>query len=155
MSKPVDLPVRAKRRIIAEEEKFRKEGSEAEGLQLQVMGEDVWHVTFTGAENTVYAGERYTLRIRFTPQYPFDSPEVVFLLPSPEHCHIYSNGHICLNILGSDWTPALTVRSIVLSILSMMSSAQRKERPQDNDRYVRVPRGGPKDSNFYYHDDVV
>ena len=30
-----------------------------------------------------------------------DSPEVVFLLPAPIHEHIYSNGHICLNILVS------------------------------------------------------
>ena len=29
--------------------------------------------------------------------------QVKFLLPSPEHTHVYSNGHICLNILYDEW----------------------------------------------------
>ena len=53
-----------------------------------------------GAQGTIYQGEKYTLKIRFTDDYPMDSPEVVFIPPSPIHPHIYSNGHICLNILG-------------------------------------------------------
>jgi ubiquitin-conjugating enzyme E2 W len=84
-----------------------------------------------------------------------DSPEVVFIPPAPIHEHIYSNGHICLNILGEDWSPALTVKSICLSILSMLSSAQIKVRPHDNDRYVAIPRSNPKESHFVYHDDTV
>jgi ubiquitin-conjugating enzyme E2 W len=84
-----------------------------------------------------------------------DSPEVTFLTPSPVHSHIYSNGHICLNILGEDWSPALTVKSLCLSILSMLSSAAVKERPHDNDRYVAIPRSNPKDTRFVYHDDTV
>lgn len=84
-----------------------------------------------------------------------DSPEVVFLAPAPVHSHIYSNGHICLNILGEDWSPALTVKSVCLSILSMLSSATEKVRPQDNDRYVSYARNNPKESRFVYHDDGV
>jgi ubiquitin-conjugating enzyme E2 W len=149
------LPAKAIKRVNAEHHKFEAEKTAEDGLTLEIKSEDVWHVTFVGAPATVYAGEQYTLRIRFTPEYPFDSPEVVFLGPSPEHCHIYSNGHICLNILGTDWTPALTVRSIVMSILSMMSSATRKERPEDDVRYCRVPRASPKTTSFFYHDDKV
>ncbi|RYG65993.1 hypothetical protein EON64_10745, partial [archaeon] len=75
--------------------------------------------------------------------YPFsipDSPEVTFLPPVPVHSHIYSNGHICLNILGDDWSPALTVRSICLSLLSMLSSATVKCTPPDNAIYSRSNR---------------
>ncbi len=122
---------------------------------MNVQSEDIWNVTFTGAPSTIYAGETYTLRIRFTDDYPMDSPEVVFLTPAPEHEHIYSNGHICLNILGEDWSPALTVRSICLSILSMMSSATVKSLPQDNATYTRTKRSGPKSTHFSYHDDKV
>ena len=126
-----------------------------DGFHLDVVSNNTWRVTFTGAQNTLYAGEAYTLNIRFTEDYPMDSPEVVFVPPAPVHSHIYSNGHICLNILGDDWSPALTVKSICLSILSMLSSATNKEPPADNDRYVRAPRSGPKGTKFFYHDDQV
>lgn len=123
---------------------------------MTVESDSVWLVSFTGAPGTLYAGEQYTLRVRFTEDYPMDSPEVVFLLPAPVHSHIYSNGHICLNILGADWSPALTAKSVCLSIISMLSSATVKVLPQDNASYVRVPRkGGPKSTNFAYHDDTV
>ena len=77
----------------------------------------------------------------------------MFLPPAPIHPHIYSNGHICLNILYEDWSPALTVeflhyllkafanyslkvRSICISILSMLSSANEKVPPKDDYRYT-------------------
>lgn len=136
-------------------EKFQEDAVK-EGLHLQVVADDIWQITFNAAPGTIYEGEVFTLRVRFTDDYPMDSPEVVFIPPAPVHSHIYSNGHICLNILGDDWSPALTVRSVCLSILSMMSSATVKVLPHDNDSYTRVPRaGGPKQTRFSYHDDSV
>lgn len=135
-------------------EKFQAEASN-DGLQFEVTSDSVWHVSFIGAESTIYEGEPYTLRVRFTDDYPMDSPEVVFLTPAPVHPHIYSNGHICLNILADDWSPALTVKSVVLSILSMMSSATEKVLPPDNDRYTRGANKNPKETRFAFHDDTV
>ena len=36
------------------------------------------------------------------------APSVYFLKPTPKHVHVYSNGDICLNLLGRDWRPMLT-----------------------------------------------
>ena len=52
--------------------------------------------------------------------------EIYFVPPSPVHPHIYSNGHVCLDILydGSNggWSPALTINKVCLSLRSMLAS---------------------------------
>lgn len=147
------LCARAQKRIEKELEKF---GGDSDGLRLEVVSQNTWHISFRGAEGSLYADEAFTLRVEFTSDYPLDSPIVTFLNTSvPTHSHVYSNGHICLNILGDDWSPALTVKNICLSILSMLSSATKKEKPPDDDRYSSTYRGNPKKTRFEYHDDAV
>ncbi|KAK6751512.1 hypothetical protein RB195_003107 [Necator americanus] len=90
-------------------------------------------VDVTGAAGTSYEGEKFSLQFRFTQQYPVNSPEVMYVGENiPVHPHVYSNGHICLSILSEDWTPAMSVQTVCLSILSMLSSAREKKRPPDN-----------------------
>ncbi|KAJ2845282.1 hypothetical protein GGI22_006606, partial [Coemansia erecta] len=102
---------------------------------------DLWSIDIVGAEGTLYAGEVFTLRFSFPADYPLESPEVVFVGKSvPVHPHVYSNGHICLSILYQQWSPALTVEAVCLSILSMLSSCTQKERPKRDEIYVRRAR---------------
>ena len=97
-----------------------------EGMSLNIVDEtnNIWHVTFRMGEGTVYAGESYTLQFRFESNYPFEAPEVIFVGTPPMHRHVYSNGFICLSTLSKDWTPALQTNQVVLSIQSMLASAQ-------------------------------
>ena len=72
-----------------------------------------------GAE-CLYTGKSFRLRFRFTDKYPMDAPEVIFI-DVPLHEHIYSNGHICMDILYDAWTPAMTVSTVAQSIFSMLA----------------------------------
>ena len=75
-----------------------------------------------GPPSTLYQGEEFVLQFKFGMKYPFDSPEVTFVGPAiPVHQHIYSNGHICLSILTEDWSPALSVESVCLSVIPVLS----------------------------------
>lgn len=150
------LSVLASKRVQKELLRF-SEGGDAD-LVLEVASPNCWHISFPGPPGSIYAGEALKLKVEFTSDYPMDSPVVVFLPGHvPEHEHVYSNGHICLNILGDDWSPALTVKSVVLSVVSMLSSAVRKERPRDDARYSAThgSNSNPKNTRFAYHDDAV
>ena len=103
-------------------------------FKLTVVDEEKhkWHIEFEGADDSLYKGEKFTLQFRFTNEYPFDSPEVMFIGTPPIHLHVYSCGYICLSTLSTDWTPALKTSSVCMSIISMLSSATVKEKPPND-----------------------
>ncbi|CAO3653684.1 unnamed protein product [Cunninghamella echinulata] len=92
-----------------------------------------------GAPGTIYENEEFKLEFRFSPSYPLESPEIY-----SSSSTVYSNGHICLNILYKDWSPVQTVAQVCLSILSMLSSCTKKELPPDNDLYIKSAHSSPK-----------
>ncbi|XP_013136476.1 PREDICTED: ubiquitin-conjugating enzyme E2 W isoform X1 [Papilio polytes] len=112
----------------------------------------LWTIHMEGVPGTLYEGEKFVLQFKFTNKYPFDSPEVTFIGNNiPVHPHVYSNGHICLSILTDDWSPALSVQSVCLSIVSMLSSCKEKKRPPDNSFYVKTCSKNPKKTKWWYH----
>ncbi|XP_029419884.1 ubiquitin-conjugating enzyme E2 D4 isoform X5 [Nannospalax galili] len=66
-----------------------------------------------------YQGGVFFLTIHFPTDYPFKPPKVAFSTKI-YHPNINSNGSICLDILRSQWSPALTVSKVLLSICSLL-----------------------------------
>lgn len=111
----------------------------------------IWIVTVQGIG--IYKGETFRLRIQFPASYPTVPPSVYFLPPHiPLHEHVYTNGDICLSLLGKDWRPTMTAQSIAHSILSILASANSKSLPMDNARHAQN-QPGQYQADWVYHDD--
>jgi len=76
-----------------------------------------------GPDGSPYSGGIFFLRITFPEEYPFKPPKVIFKTKI-YHCNINHNtGAICLDILKDNWSPALTISKVLLSICSLLTDA--------------------------------
>ena len=81
-----------------------------------------WNATIMGPDNSPYQGGIFYLKIDFPADYPFKPPKVRFTTKI-YHCNINATGGICLDILKDEWSPALTISQVLLSICSLMDDA--------------------------------
>jgi ubiquitin-conjugating enzyme E2 D/E len=79
-----------------------------------------WSATIIGPKDSVYEGGVFILHIDFPQNYPFKPPQVTFKTKI-FHPNISSSGSICLDILQSQWSPALTICKTLLSISSLLT----------------------------------
>jgi len=79
-----------------------------------------WTATLIGPEDSPYEGGVFFLDITFPQNYPFKAPKIYFKTKI-YHPNIDSQGGICLDILKTAWSPALTVTKILLSICSLLT----------------------------------
>ncbi|AQK97075.1 Putative ubiquitin-conjugating enzyme family isoform 1, partial [Zea mays] len=86
------------------------------------VGEDIfhWQATIMGPSDSPYSGGVFLVTIHFPPDYPFKPPKVAFRT-KVFHPNINSNGSICLDILKDQWSPALTISKVLLSICSLLT----------------------------------
>lgn len=99
-------------------------------IKIDTYDNNIMHLkcTITPNEDSLYYFEidgvksSYTLEFNISNEYPFTEPKVKFN-PTIFHPNVYSvTGDICLDLLKDAWTPALTIHSLCLSILSLMNS---------------------------------
>ncbi|XP_075395112.1 ubiquitin-conjugating enzyme E2 D2-like isoform X2 [Tenrec ecaudatus] len=85
------------------------------------VGDDMfhWQGTIMGPANSPYQGGIFFLSIYFPTDYPYHPPEITFTTRI-YHPNISKRGNICLDILKSEWSPALTIAKVLLSICSLL-----------------------------------
>ncbi|EPR77832.1 Ubiquitin-conjugating enzyme E2 [Spraguea lophii 42_110] len=86
---------------------------------------DRWEATIIGPPGTPYQDGIFQLEIILPANYPFHPPKVTFKTRI-YHCNI-KDGQICLDILKNEWSPALTVGKVLLSISSLLHDANPKD----------------------------
>lgn len=78
-----------------------------------------WDATLVGPTGTPYEGGIFRLEIHFPLSYPFAPPNIVFKT-RVYHPNISPAGVICMDILKQNWSPALTLEKVLLSISSLL-----------------------------------
>lgn len=79
-----------------------------------------WQATIMGPADSPFQNGVFFVLIQFPPDYPFKPPKVQFQT-KVYHPNINSNGAICLDILKEQWSPALTISKVLLSICSLLT----------------------------------
>ncbi|CCW62763.1 unnamed protein product [Phytomonas sp. EM1] len=99
-----------------------------------------WTVWFAGPQDTPYEGGQYKAQLCFTKEFPMEPPSFR-ILSTFWHPNVYSDGRVCISILhppGVDemnaeesammrWTPVQTIRSVLISIISLLSDPDPKD----------------------------
>ncbi|KAF0536894.1 ubiquitin-conjugating enzyme E2-16 kDa [Gigaspora margarita] len=79
-----------------------------------------WKATLIGPSETPYKNGVFVLAIHFPTDYPFKPPKMNFTTRI-YHPNINSNGSICLDLLRDQWSPALTISKVLLTIRSYLT----------------------------------
>ena len=97
-----------------------------------------WEAMIFGPSDSPFQGGLFRLSIHFPSDYPFKPPILTFKTKI-YHPNINAAGGICLDILKGQWSPALTISKVLLSILSLLTDANPSDPlvPEIADQYKR------------------
>ncbi|GMK57400.1 hypothetical protein CspeluHIS016_0402340 [Cutaneotrichosporon spelunceum] len=79
-----------------------------------------WRATIPGPAGSPYEGGVFEVDIRIPEDYPFSPPHVQFVT-KVYHCNVSQHGAICLDLLKTAWSPALSLYKVVLSLSSLLT----------------------------------
>lgn len=108
------------KRLQKELEKMR--GDPVVGIQAEPCGDNMlrWKARIQGPEGSPYEGGCFELDIDMSSKYPLEPPKIKFRTPI-FHPNVSGRGDICLDVLKSQWSPALSLQKVLLSLSSLLT----------------------------------
>ncbi|KAK4879282.1 hypothetical protein RN001_007428 [Aquatica leii] len=134
MPKPVMVNMsatRTTRRILVETKNLTKDPPPGISAVPNETNCRYFHVVMAGPKGSPYEGGLFKLEMFLPENYPLSPPSVRFLTKI-YHPNIDKLGRICLDILKDQWSPALQMRTVLLSIQALLS-APNPDDPLAND----------------------
>lgn len=119
------MPSIRDRRVMMELKRLNKEKLSGElpaGWSVQPYQEDnlyLWKAVIPGARDTPYEYGLFEIEIKIGEKYPMKHPDCKFVTPI-YHPNVGSNGCICVDILGSAWSPANSIKTLLISLQLLM-----------------------------------
>jgi ubiquitin-conjugating enzyme E2 Z len=105
----------------------------------------------SGPSESQYVGGNYFFKFNFPSDYPHQPPKVQFMTNDGVtrfHPNMYRNGKMCLSVLntwrGDQWTGCQSIRTILLTIISIMDKFPLLHEPgftmkhQDVEKYNKI-----------------
>lgn len=95
-----------------------------------------------GPEQTLYADGFFFFKLDIPYNYPYAPPTVTYLTQGDNirfHPNLYRNGKVCLSILntwrGEQWTACQTLRSVLLTLVTLFHNKPLLNEPGITERY--------------------
>ncbi len=128
----------AARRITKEIKDFQLDAPESCSAGPRDNNIYIWDAMIMGPSASPFQGGVFKLEIHFPTDYPFKPPKVIFNT-KVYHPNINANGSICLDILKDQWSPALTIGKVLLSICSLLTDPNPKDPlvPEIANQYIQ------------------
>ena len=108
-------------RIIREAQMLAKDPVAGLTAQQNPNNFKIFLVSIEGPGDTPYAGGTFVADLMLPDDYPMSPPKIL-MKTKIWHPNIDRQGRICLDILKNNWTPALQIRAVLLSLQALLSA---------------------------------
>ncbi|TKA22838.1 Ubiquitin-conjugating enzyme E2 36 [Salinomyces thailandicus] len=109
------------KRIIKETERLQSEPVPGISAEPHEENARYFDVKVDGPSGSCYEGGEFQLELFLPDDYPMCPPRIRFLTKI-YHPNIDRLGRICLDVLKNNWSPALQIRTILLSIQALLGA---------------------------------